>query len=357
MTSAEVNPLQRGRGLRQPEGILPITTSIKRDFVAPWDYRYEFLCGNRFSVQRSSCGKWDVSLGCLNHAKHSKFVKLDVVKAFKMSCGKLGCPVCYEKASAKRAIKIAHRISQFKLKGRKLVAIHLMVSPPKDDLAKYTLKQLRKKTQKIARRSGLLGGCLIFHHLRQYGENDLQEDLAEGCSWKTAPASWYLSPHFHIIGYGWIRKTKEIFEETGWIVRNLGARKNVRATALYQLSHCYVPEKGHSIIWFGALAYNQMRVKPLPDEDKNCPLCHGELRRIRFKDPEIEIIVKSNLETEGFYYVEEGLFEYVPENELPNGEEKPPWLKKKILPVKIEEQDWYRKAFPSVADNSLDGWV
>jgi len=47
-----------------------------------------------------------------------------------------------------------------------------------------------------------------------------------------------VSPHFHILGYGWVHHVKENYESNGWIVKNLGIRNSVRATAHYQLSHC-----------------------------------------------------------------------------------------------------------------------
>jgi len=90
-------------GATSPVVILPSTKSSKRDFVAPWDYRYEFLSGNRPEVTRDTCGKW-LYYGCLKSEKHGFPIAAgqrdlsggsahaqDVVEAVRTSCGKLDC--------------------------------------------------------------------------------------------------------------------------------------------------------------------------------------------------------------------------------------------------------------------------
>jgi len=309
-------PLRGEGGIHKREGILPVTRS-KKDWVPRDDYRYRFLVGN--AVEGKTCGIW-MSRGCLEYEKHMaatfgldgvEIGGKDVVEFFKSSCGRLGCPVCYEKAAAKEALKIAWRMSRFRIKGRNLKAIHVVVSPTEKDVAILSFSDLRKKAIQMAKACGVFGGSVIFHPFRKYNEDDFEEDVEEGFSFKTAPACWYLSPHFHIIGYGWVARVKENYEVSGWIVRNLGVRKSVRATALYQLSHCGVSPKFHTVVWFGALAYNKMKCVPLLPEDHSCPLCGSEMKKIIFKDVEIRSIVISKLEREGFYFFDHGLFEYV----------------------------------------------
>lgn len=238
----------------------------------------------------------------------------DVVKAYKASCGRLSCPVCYEKACGKEALKIAHRIGRFKIKGRNLKPIHVVVSPPDSVVVAMgnDFPAFRKKAYKLAMECGVFGGCIIFHPFRKYNEDDLQENIEEGFSHKISPASWYLSPHFHIIGYGWVHRVKEMHARSGWVVKNLGVRKSVRATALYQLSHCGVNERFHTVVWFGALACNKMSCPPLPPEEHKCPLCGSEMEKVIVKDGKSWDIVKSKLDQEGFYYFKHGLFVPVP---------------------------------------------
>lgn len=296
------------------KGILPYTKS-KRDWVSPNDYRYRFLAGN--GDEGKNCGVW-MARGCLEHEKHDKATfgldgieigGKDVVQFYKSSCGRLACPICYEKACAKEAIKIAWRMSRFKINGRKLKAIHVVVSPRYRDMF-LDFSVMRSRAIQIVKECGVFGGTVIFHPFRKYNEDDRLEDLKAGFSYTESPASWYVSPHFHIIGYGWVKGTKEQYEASGWIVKNLGVRKSVRSTALYQLSHCGVSPKYHTVVWFGSLAYNKMKCASVPLEKHLCPLCSSEMRKIRFNDAEIEVIVTSKLEKEGLYYFDHGLFEY-----------------------------------------------
>jgi Valyl-tRNA synthetase len=282
------------------QGILPVTRS-KRDFVHPSDYRYKFLVGNGESLP--GCGRW-MWRGCLEHA-------VDVAEAYKASCGRLSCPICYEKACGKEAVRIEYRISRFRLKNRVLKPIHVAVSPSELDIQLLSFSALRRKAEQISMKCGVIGGSIIFHPFRRYNEDDMAEDLAEGFDWKTSPACWYISPHFHIIGYGWIHHTKENYEATGWIVKNLRVRNSVRSTAHYQLSHCGISDRYHAVVWFGVLAYNKLKAGKVPDQKHLCPFCGLDLQKIEFVDPQKQIIVESSLEDECMRAYPKGTFRYV----------------------------------------------
>ncbi|MBA7540955.1 hypothetical protein ES705_33258 [subsurface metagenome] len=329
--------------------ILPTVLTTSRDFVPSWDYRHRFLSGNRPEVTKSTCGKW-MWRGCLEphgfkfgsgqlNLQGIPAKSKDFNEKYELSCGDLGCPVCYEKAAGKQARKMAHRIKQFRWKAHIEATLkkdpdfvsefymrdpariyHWVVSPSGKDISKLDLDRLWKKSHVIAKMAGIQGGSSMFHHLRGYNEDDLKEDIAAGSSWKTAPAAWYLSPHFHVIGVGFTseKKVRHMNEETGWVVVNLGERNSVRSTALYQLSHAYVPEKGHAIRWFGVMAYNKLKGKPLPLDEHFCPGCGREFRKIRYVSVEAEKIVRSIVTGDGIYRLDHGLFEYLVEV-------TPPW--------------------------------
>jgi len=329
------------------EGILPFTKTIgDRIWVPRSDSRYSLLAGN--GEVKETCGKW-MTRGCLNSVVHQKYdfsvaqrdlsgvpiekflkrkvdpsEKVDVIEFYKASCGRLQCPVCYEKAAARAAIRIAHRVMLYDVKGWK--PFHWTVSVPEKDWGlKYS--DMRKKAYQLAMEAGIVGGCIIPHPFRKYNEDDGVQDLKEGFSWNDPSAGdfsavWYISFHFHGLGYGWVNgdKVKEIYERTGWIVRNLGVRKPlqgqtmedaVRGTAHYQLSHCGVNKKFHTVVWFGALTYRKLKGSRCPDQKHECPICHGEMCKVKFLDPEFEDIVKSSLKDEGVFMVPHGLFEYV----------------------------------------------
>lgn len=327
----ELISLRGERGTHSPGVILPSKKSSSRIFVPFSHPLHRFLPGNRPGVAKDSCGEW-MWRGCLEHEKHGHKIApgqrdlsgeaargWDVVDAYKMSCGRLSCPVCYEKACGKEAARIAHRILQYRRRHGKTKYYHWAVSPPQDG-SPVNVEQLRKRAYVISKMTGILGGSVMFHHLRSYNEDDLAEDVAAGSTWKTARASWYWSPHFHVIGVGFTsrERVEHTHEKTGWVIRNLGERKSVRSTAMYQLSHAFIPEKGHAVTWFGCMAYNKLRVDPLPPQDHICPVCGTDFRKLKFVSSEAEAIVKSIIQEEGISRLVHGYFEY--KNEV-----TPPW--------------------------------
>ncbi len=180
------------------------------------------------------------------------------IEMYKRSCARAVCPTCYEKWAGKEAQKIEKRLAAVGRSMGKL--IHITVSPAEKDVFELTYELLRAKAYSIVRKNGFLGGSCIFHPWR--------ED-----EW----GMWRFSPHFHMIGYGWIHGTAEGYEQHGWVVKNLRVRETVSGTALYQLSHCGIHEKYHTVTWFGRLSYNKLKILPCKPEKHCCPMCGAEL--------------------------------------------------------------------------------
>jgi hypothetical protein len=231
------------------------------------------------------CGKTLV-FGCLNVEAHkqSRLDEVEVVdrvyvKLKRRTCLRASCPVCFEKWAGKEAHKIEYRLSQWKGSGQ---VIHVMVSVP-PSLWYKDLGELRTEAQRIAKKVGVFGGSCIIHAERQKcvfcGEpKDTQTERCLNCG--CSSFSWEFSPHFHLLGYGWIHghKVKDVYEREGWVIKNLGVRKSVGGTAQYQLSHCSEKRGRQSVTWFGRLSYNKLRVAPEPESEKEvCPLCQAEL--------------------------------------------------------------------------------
>ena len=108
---------------------------------------------------------------------------------------------------------------------------------------------------------------------------------------------WRFSPHFHIIGYGWIKGTKKLYQDTGWIVQNHRIRETVGGTAYYQLSHAGIRAGIHVVTWFGDLSWRALKKIPEPPaEPETCPICGNRLRGVIYlgtgdnpmSDPDIE---------------------------------------------------------------------
>jgi hypothetical protein len=95
-------------------------------------------------------------------------------------------------------------------------------------------------------------------------------------------------------GHGWIVDTSELFQQSGWLVKNLGLRSSLFQTIRYQLSHAGILPlaKGRvaTITWFGALSYNKLHVVHIEERDV-CETCGRELVIMDFEsgfDPPFE---------------------------------------------------------------------
>jgi len=230
------------------------------------------------------CGTfWYV--GCLNVSEHAADLDghvagLAYVKVKKRSCGRPECPKCYESWASREAKRIAHRIEAYKV--RRLKPIHFMVSPSERDWS-LSLDELRGRAYAIARGVRFLGGSCMFHPFREACGvcGSPKDPISKSCLCGANHFGWYVSPHFHMIGYGWIKRVKASYEKSGWVAKNLGVRESISATAFYQLSHCgvwYGQGRKHSVTWFGCLGYRaNLKVKPEPREIERCPLCQLEL--------------------------------------------------------------------------------
>ena len=268
-------------------GILPYTKSSFEDFNCDPDpfslsesARLYLVLGGLFGWDLPShgeaydhCGTILSDKGCLNVSGHSQ-LSLDFentsgkifVKRYAFSCDRAECPVCYEKWASKRARKIEGRILAFKKPFLFGNPIHVVVSVPPSlyGLAEKGYEKLRGLVYGVLKEVGFKGGSCIYHPFRKSEFN-----------------SWYFSPHFHVIGYGWIKGdiVSKVYRRENFIIKNLGTRESVFATAMYQLSHAGIHSDYHTITWFGCLSYNKFSYKE-QKEVEVCPICGQELKNI-----------------------------------------------------------------------------
>jgi len=170
--------------------------------------------------------------------------------------------------------------------GMRSTVIHVSVNPPPhlwDEPSGSTARRawfhrLRSKAYRVARRSGMDGGAVVFHRRRCADRADPFE--TDG-------------PHFHVIGFGWIRE--DAFTKSGWVVRNHGPRAGARAvlgTVLYVLSHCHraegISQEGNSegltlaVTYFG----RSVRASEIEADGPFCPLCERSYALDRWIDLE-----------------------------------------------------------------------
>lgn len=183
-------------------------------------------------------------------------------RKFVHRCKRQACPVCWKIWATRETIRATKRLGAFKLKGRVLKPIHVVVSLPHFDYG-LGIVEMRQKVYKALRTVHLLGGMCIYHPKRW--KNDIP----------------YYSPHFHIVGYGWITDVRRNYIASGYVVKNLRIRKSVAGTIWYQLSHAGVHFKRHTVTWFGCLSYNSgLNVLKEVKEKHTCPICKEMLRQV-----------------------------------------------------------------------------
>ena len=208
------------------------------------------------------CGKKRYR-GCLNVSEHpgglDREPGLAYVQVYPRRCFRAVCPKCYESWAGREAGRAEHRLQGYRPRTARGV-IHLSVSVPSKDWS-LPYGRLRPRAYEVARAAGFKGGCSIFHPWREDEETGV----------------WSLGPHFHMLGFGWIAGAEKVHEATEWVVKNLGLRKSVSATLLYQLSHAGIHGDFHTVTWFGALAYGKLKVEAMEPEKPTCPLCKAEL--------------------------------------------------------------------------------
>lgn len=215
--------------------------------------------------KKETCGNWK-SKGCLNISNHP--VKMAWIKHYQECCFRAECGVCMWKWLDREANKVATRLEKCNNFANELFGngfrykpIHVVVSVPKKD---YDLDfaKMKVKAVKLLKIVSVYGGVIIFHPFRFDKEKN----------------EWYYSPHFHIVGYGWTIQTDQVFDKTGYFIKNIGVRDSVFSTVWYQLSHCGI-KKGnvhniHSVIWWGMLGYRSQYSKLFnPEKDDSIDLC------------------------------------------------------------------------------------
>jgi len=235
------------------------------------------------------CSKWS-TVGCLNVKAHENTEAhgKGFVKTFQRSCYRADCEKCFKKWMARESNKATRRIEKYeKLSGKN--AKHIIISVP-SWLYHKSKKELAKESYKILKDIGCIGGTTIFHPFRKKDR------------------TLFYSPHFHVIGFGWLDHVAESYYKNGWIVKNKGCRQSTFATFYYQLSHAGIKKHNHTLVWFGDLSYSKLKVEKEKIEANICPYCRDKLREVESygvfyckpPDTEVELLV----DLIGWRYVE-----------------------------------------------------
>ena len=225
--------------------------------VVTGGYRFP---GHGFKYDR--CGKKGIKLCSQDHIIDGG--NNHIISMFTQSCGKLSCPICFKKTIDRQATKIKDRISigiaLEKHNGRKRVPFHLVVSPPPERYDKLrTVSSIKKEKQyinKMVKRIGLTG-CTVIFHMYRYEDKEKQKP--------------FFSPHFHLIGIGWLDYQKIIqnYKQTGYVIKKVTKPKKTKGMlitnddifglAKYLLSHCAIHGTKTSYQFWGSLSNNKFK--------------------------------------------------------------------------------------------------
>ena len=209
------------------------------------------------------CGQFQ-SRGCLDTKAHKQngFGNKVFVKQFPRSCFRPICKICYKKWNGRQSNRATKRIEEYVNRNQGQKPIHVFFSPPRS-IHYLSYDELKQEFRAILKKSGIIGGAVIFHPFR----------------FDKIKRQWYWSPHFHLVGFGSIRKIQDTFGWKGWYVGNKGVRKSVFHTFYYLMSHSGIRKKFHTLTWIGDLSYCKLPVDKEPSSMK-CPACGGKLIEI-----------------------------------------------------------------------------
>jgi len=217
--------------------------------------------------KRDFCGQWSY-MGCLKKEKHSNGKIF--LKPFEKSCFRADCVKCCFKWLGREASKATKRMEKYEKQSKKTLK-HIIVSVPRFDYYKEK-KTLSKKVRKILKEVKADSGLIIFHPFRIDKKTDV----------------WYYSPHFHVLGFGWVEGVAEAYNKYGYVIKNLGKRESVFGTIYYQLSHAGIKKHNHVLSYFGECSYSKLKVDQENEDLKNCPFCKDSLQELEF-NPNCEL--------------------------------------------------------------------
>jgi len=217
--------------------------------------------------KRDFCGLWSF-MGCLKTEKHSNGKIF--LKPFEKSCFRADCVKCCFKWLGREASKASKRMEKYEKQSKKTLK-HIIVSVPSFDYYKEK-KTLSKKVRKILKEVKADSGLIIFHPFRLDKKIDM----------------WYYSPHFHVLGFGWVEGVAEAYNKHGYVIKNLGKRESVFGTIYYQLSHAGIKAHNHVLSYFGECSYSKLKVDQENEELKNCPYCKDRLQELEW-NPNCEL--------------------------------------------------------------------
>lgn len=211
---------------------------------AGYEVGERFLALPGHGKPKRSCGDIRFGYTCSNErCEEHKHVHL-----YHENCGSMLCPVCHTKAEERAARRISERIegmkAAYEAEGYTFGPLdHVELSPPQDMFTEDQLNTLEGYRKAFEWANGIVrkyvtgaAGVIMMHPWR-FKHLDGSTCERPDCKEQHKPV---FSLHFHWCGYGWWKKSNEVYEATGAVYKKIrpGEKRDLFATVSYELSHC-----------------------------------------------------------------------------------------------------------------------
>ena len=221
--------------------------------------------------------EWCGTYRYIGHFSHS-YNEWHVLRR-KRSCHRFECPVCKDDWRKRAVMDAIDRFDVMSELHPRIRYNHFILSPPQDSdySLQSTFKSMRKQAYMLSKQLGIKGGYVIFHE-RALRYTDTTTYTNNHCGSG--------GPHFHIVGHGWATNVKEVYDSTGWIVKNKGRRRSLYKTLDYLLDHAVrailpIRQTRNQLkteTWFGDMSYNMLKnPEKYGVETIYCPICNDEI--------------------------------------------------------------------------------
>lgn len=313
-----------------------------------------------------ACGEWIRSARCRDHPHDHPSIPILA------TCHRYTCPTCWKGTVRRAAGRISSRLQgyldaqtaeishltdnggymvppdlavdgvplpsppesrpAFKTPRRVFLSSHWVISPPislhdpelaHEDPAAW-LDSMRSLARKYCKRAGITGGTLIVHAFRLNSEDDdtpIEAQREKYKEWKNIRSfpSWWkhvrFSPHFHIVGWGYIRSTAQFYEDTGAVVRKIRRLADVdaiRRLAFHLLSHAALIPGKELYSFFGLTSGKYLaRIKESREKISTpvkCRRCGADM--LLWVPDDSNIFEISEINTEKVYFVYDVRYKY-----------------------------------------------
>jgi hypothetical protein len=192
-----------------------------------------FVLAGHSEITRQSCGRF-------RGIKGTKKFTRDTLELTFDTCNKLTCPICVRKASKVKALKIQQKCKDYiwwlithGYKAKYLCPKHISFDPidfkPNFESRKAFHSSIKEFIDKNI--SPYLSGGVVFYHHHRF-KNKEKRDILK------------VSPHFHVIGFGFLPNYKEYQEKHGFQYHSHGkllSLADIFRVARYELTHITFP--------------------------------------------------------------------------------------------------------------------